>query len=204
MIRRTLFLVALAWILQAVLPATMARAAVGGASGIYLTAEDYKNTRLTGESDCSSPGHKVELHDLLHKSFIHVTHGGETRRYEKSQVYGFRSCSGRDYRFVDNAEYQILESREVSIYAHDVPARNPKDTSRGLATSRVYFFSVGPAGRVVPLTLANVKDAFPNAHAFHDAIDMTFRTDDELTQYDAFHSMFKINWLLMASAVTGR
>lgn len=174
------------------------------ATGVYLTAEDYKSARLTSESDCSSPGHKVELHDLLHKSFIHVTHDGEARRYEKSKVYGFSSCGGRDYRFVDNYEYEILESRGVSIYAHDVPARNPKDTSRGLATSRVYFFSVGAAGRVLPLTVSNVKTAFPNAHALHDAIDTTFHTDDDLTQYDTFHGMFKINRLLIASAATDR
>ena len=179
-----------------VLAGSLATAEAKSATGIYLTAEDYKNGRLATESDCDSPGHKVELHDILHKSFIDVTHGGETRRYEKSQVYGFRSCGGRDYRFVDNDEYQILESRDVSIYAREVPARNPKDTSRGLPTSRVHFFSVGASGQILPLTLQNLKRAFPNNHAFHDALDATFHTDDELTLYDTFHKMFKVNHLL--------
>jgi hypothetical protein len=188
----------------AIVVVNLGTAAAKDATGVYLTAEDYKNARLTSESDCSSPGHKVDLHDLLHKTFIHITHDGETRRYEKSHVYGFRSCAGRDYRFVDNYEYEVLESRGLSIYTHDVPARNPKDTSRGLATSRLYFFSVGAAGRVLPLTVSNLKRAFPNDHAFHDALDMTFHTDDELTQYDTFHSMFKVNRLLIAASATDR
>lgn len=166
------------------------------ATGIYLTAEDYKNGRLASESDCDSPGHKVELHDILRKPFIHVTHGGETRRYEKSQIYGFRSYGGRDYRFVGNDEYEILESKGVSIFALEVLARNPKDTSRGLATSRLYFFSVGAGGHVLPLTLQNLKQAFPDNHVFHDALDANFHTDNELTQFDTFHKMFKVNRLL--------
>ena len=188
----------------AVLVGGTATSAAKGATGIYLTAEDYSNARLASGSDCDSPGHKVDLHDVLHKSFIDVTHGGGTRRYEKSAVYGFRSCGGRDYRFVNNDEYQILESHGVSIYLHEVPARNPKETSRGLPTSRLYFFSVGNGGQVCPLTLQALKLAFPDNHAFHDALDMTFHTDDELTQYDAFHKMFKVNRLLTASTHTDR
>ena len=186
-------------VLATVLAGSLATSAAKSATGIYLTVDDYQTGRLTSQSDCDSPGHKVELHDILHKPFINVTHEGQTRQYEKNQVYGFRSCGGQDYRFVDNDEYQILENRDVSIYAREVPARNPKDTSRGLSTSRVYFFSVRAAGQVLPLTIQNLKRAFPNSHAFHDALDATFHTDDELVQYDTFHKMFKVNRLLIAS-----
>ena len=186
----------------AVMAVGVGRASAKNATGIYLTAEDFQNARLTSQSKCGSPGHKTELHDVLQKPYIEVTHEGETRRYEKSQIYGFRSCGGQDYRFVEKNEYEILESLGLAIYAHDVPARNPKDTSRGLATSREYFFSGGAGGSVLPLTIANVKKAFPDNHAFHDGLDMTFHTDDELSQYDTFHRMFKINRLLIASAAT--
>jgi hypothetical protein len=188
--------VALAAVIAVVNPAM---AVAKDATGIYLTAEDYKAARLTSESDCGSPGHKTELHDILRKPFIDVTHEGTSRRYEKRAIYGFRSCSGRDYRFVDNDEYEIVESKALSIYVHEVPARNPNDTSRDRATSRDYFFSVGAAGEVFPLTIANVRRAFPGNHAFHDALDATFHTDEDLTQYDTFHRMFKINRLLVAN-----
>jgi len=186
-------------LVAAFLAGSLPTAEAKSATGIYLTAEDYRNGRLTSESDCDSSGHKVELHDMLHKPFIHVTHEGATRRYEKSQIYGFRSCGSRDYRFVGNEEYEILESKDLSIYALEVPARNPKDTSRGLPTSRMYFFSVGAGKQVLPLTRRNLKQAFASNHAFHDTLDATFHTDDDLTQYDAFHKMFKVNRLLAAS-----
>lgn len=191
-------------LIAVVLASGVGTAAAKSATGIYLTADDYKNGHLTSESACDSPRHHVELHDILHKPFIEVTHKGDTRTYEKSEIYGFRSCGGRDYRFVGNEEYEILESREISIYIHEVPARNPKDTSRGLPTSRLYFFSVGSGGPVLPLTIQNVKEAFPNNHAFHDAVDSTFHIDDDLTQYDAFHRMFKVNRLLVAAAAAER
>ena len=134
-----------AWI-AVVLAGTVATAAAKSATGIYLTADDYKVRRLTSESVCGSPGHHVELHDIVHKPFIEVTHQGEVRRYEKSEIYGFQSCGGRDYRFVGNDEYEIGESKELSIFTHEVPARSPKDTSRALPISRLFFFSIGADG----------------------------------------------------------
>ena len=174
-----------------VLAGSLATAEAKSATGIYLTAEDYTKGRLASESDCDSAGHKVELHDLLGKPFIDVTHGGETRRYEKSEVYGFRSCGGREYRFVGKDEYEILESRDVSILSFEV--------RRGRYRSRRHFFSVAAGGPVLPLTLQNLKRAFPNNHAFHDALDATFHGDDQLAQFDTFHKMFKVNRLLAGS-----
>lgn len=171
-----------------------------GATGIYLTAEDYTTGQLASEGDCGARGHRVELHDVLGKSFIDVTHDGKTQKYEKRQLYGFRSCDGKDYRFVDNDEYEILESLGVSIYERELPTQSPKDAARGLPRGFRYFFSVGAGGQVVPLTVENLKRAFPDNHAFHDALDMMFHSNDDLTRYDTFHKMFKVNRLLTATA----
>jgi hypothetical protein len=186
-----------------ILIGSLAMAEAKSASGIYLTATAYTGGRLSSESDCGTPGHNVELHDLLHKSFIEVTHEGKSQRYEKRQVYGFRSCDGKDYRFVDNNEYQILDARDVSIYESAVPVENRKDAGDlNFPTNRAYFFSVGAGGPVLPLTLQNLKQAFPNNHAFHDALDMTFHADDDLAQFDTVHKMFKVNRLLVAPSNT--
>jgi len=156
------------------------------ATGIYLTAADYQNGRLSSESDCGAAGHKVELHDILHKPFIDVTHGSKTHRYLKSELYGFRTCDGREYRFVGNKEYQILEAKQVFIYSVDVPAREGQDLARDRATVREYFFSVGSCGPVLSLTRDNLKRAFPDNHKFHDAVGHMFASDKDLAQYDAF------------------
>ena len=187
-----------------VLVASLANASMNDASGIYLTAGDYQRGYLTAESDCKPPGHKIELHDVLNKPYIHVTHNGEKRRYAKSELYGFRTCDGRDYRFVANREYRILETKAVAIYSAQLPDKEGGDLAVGKQEVYEYFFSVGAAGQIVPLTRPNLKRAFPDNHGFHDALDQTFRADAELVQYDDFHKMFKVNRLLVATTSAGR
>jgi hypothetical protein len=98
----------------------------------------------------------------------------------------------RSFRVVGNQQYQILEAKGLFIYSADVLVR--KGT-----TDKAYFFSVGPNGEVLPLTIVNLKKAFPDNHRFHDNLDLMFRDDSQLTKYDNFHKMFKVNRLLNAS-----
>jgi hypothetical protein len=98
----------------------------------------------------------------------------------------------RPFRTVANHEYQILDAKDLYIYSTNVLVR--KGT-----TDKAYFFSVGPDGEVIPLSIVNLKKAFPDNHRFHDALDMVFRNDSQLTRYDDFHKMFKVNRLLIAS-----
>jgi hypothetical protein len=165
------------------------------ASGVYLTADDYNNGRLSFEGDCGSKAHKLELHDVLHKSYIHVTHGSEKQRYAKSDLFGFRACDGWDYRFALNLEYQILETRELYIYAREVYVSH----GRGRHTVRGYFFSTGAEGSVLALTRENLKKAFPANQRFHDALDAAFGAKQKLSEYDESQKMFKVSQLLIAS-----
>ena len=164
-------------------------------SGVYLTADDYKNGRLSFEGDCGSKGHKLELHDVLHKSYIHVTHETEKRRFAKNDLFGFRACDGHDYRFASNLEHQILETRELYIYAREVPVSH----GRGVHTVRGYFFSAGAEGSVLALTRENLKKAFPGNQRFHDALDAAFGAGQKLSEYDESQKMFKVNRLLIDS-----
>ena len=113
-----------------------------GSSGIYMTASAYQSGVLTAEGRCDSKGHELELHDVLNKTYIHVTHGSETRRYEKRDIFGFRSCEGLDYRFVENREYQILEAKGIYIYLVKVRMPNAPGARASWLKSE-YHFSVG-------------------------------------------------------------
>jgi len=172
-------------------PATLALA-TSETSGIYLTAADYRDGRLALEGDCGSKTHKLSLHDVLNKPYVDVTHESEKRRYPKSDLFGFRACDGRDYRFASNLQYQILESRELYIYARGIPVNYGK----GYRTIQEYYFSVGPEGHILALTLENLKQALPNNHRFHDSLDATFGPGREPWEYGEFHRMFKVNRLL--------
>jgi hypothetical protein len=95
-------------------------------------------------------------------------------------------------RTIGNDRYQILESKALYIYTLNTIVRKG-------ALERTWFFSVGPNGNVQPLTVLNLKNAFPDNHGFHDLLDMAFKHDSDLTKYDDFHKMFKVNRLLAAS-----
>ncbi len=164
-------------------------------SGVYLTAANFKNGQVSFEGDCGSKTHKLELHDVLHKSYVHVTHGTEKHRFAKSDLFGFRACDGRDYRFASNLEYHILEAKELYVYSREVPVSH----GRGIHTVRGYFFSAGPEGTVLALTLENLKQAFPGNHRFHDALDAMVGAGQQLAEYDESQKMFRVNRLLVAS-----
>ena len=164
-------------------------------SGVYLTAADYEATQLSFQGVCGSGAHKLELHDVLNKPYVDVTHDHEKRRYPKTDLFGFRACDGRDYRFGGNLEYQILEAKALYIYARETSEARGKTFN----TRRDYYFSVGPEGKIMALTLDNLKRAFPDNHRFHDSLDMMFAAGQDLAAYDEFHRMFKVNRLLIAS-----
>ena len=164
-----------------------------------MTASDYQNGILTAEGRCDSKGHELELHDVLNKTYIHVTHGSETRRYEKNEIFGFRSCEGLDYRFVGNREYQILEAKGIYIYLVKVRMPNAPGARASWLKSE-YHFSVGPEKPVLLLTVDNLKHAFPDNRRFHDSLEQTFGSGEKLAQYDEVHKMFRVNWLLVASS----
>ena len=159
--------------------------------GVYLTAEDYMNGKLTMAGERGS-GHKLEVHNLTSKPYIHVTQGTQKREFQKSSIYGFRDYDGRSFRFVGNDVYEIRDAGRMFIYGAERLVRKG-------AVEKAYFFSVGATGEVQPLTLINVKKAFPVNHRFHDSLDAAFKTDSELIQFDSFHKMYKVNRLLMAN-----
>jgi hypothetical protein len=172
------------------------QAATPKTSGVYLTAADYENGTLSFEGECKSETHRLELHDVLNKPYIDVTHESEKRRYSKSDLFGFRSCDGRDYRFSSNLEYQILESKDLYIYAHDEQVTYGKGMPHLI---RSYFFSVGAVGPILSLTLQHLKQALPDNHRFHDLLDANFGAGQKIEQYDDFHKTFKVNRLLISS-----
>jgi hypothetical protein len=102
------------------------------------------------------------------------------------------SADVRSFRTIGSERYEILEARDLVIYSTDVIVRKG-------ALEKEYFFSVGLGGEIVPLTILNLKNAFPNNHAFHDSLDMVFKNNSQLTKYDDFHKMYKVNRLLAAS-----
>lgn len=163
-------------------------------SGIYKTAEDFQNRKLSYAINYKTEKHRINDNLLFNESGIKVRHQGMLYSMKKKETYGYRDTKGIDYRFMDNKAYKILNSnRSLNLYVFQSLSNPNKGTAVYIPR---YYFSKDLTSAPQSLTKENVKSAYPNNHKFHDAIDASFTDDKELAQYDSFHKMYKLNHIL--------
>lgn len=162
-------------------------------SGLYLTAEDYQNGKLTLPNTYGK-SLKIRLKDFWGSRYLEVEHEGQKYRFHKDSIYAYQDDKGKVFRFFKNYsnEYRLLENKSLVIYSMD------ETDTRGKGIKRVtlYFFSTSLKESIVPLTMENVKNAFPENHRLHDELDKYFKKDGELAEYDNRHKAFRINHIL--------
>jgi len=164
-------------------------------SGIYKTTGDFTAKKLSLAINCKSESHKIKINDIFSQDHITVVHDGKSYDFKKSDIYGYKLCNGETYRFSANKDYLVLNPNEM-ILLYKVEVLQNKATAPKVYT---YYFSKDAAAPMQDLTKGNLKAAFPANHKFHDELDANFKTDSELTAYDSFHKMYKINHILMMS-----
>lgn len=166
-------------------------------SGIYKTASDFRQNKLSYAINYKTEKHKIKDNILFHGSEIKVVHEGQTYKLDKNSTYGYKSTQGEVFRFVDNNEYKVLNPGESPmLYAYKHPTSATKGNFHYVSD---YYFSTDASSVPQPLTKENLKAAFPNNHKFHDALEANFKNDADLASYDSFHKMYKVNHLLEVS-----
>lgn len=164
-------------------------------SGIYKTAEDFQNRKLSYAINYKTEKHKIKDNILFNADKIVVKHKGETYMLVKRETYGFKNTRGIVFRFVDSKDYKVLNTGEpILIYVYDNTVHSGKNASNK-PYQWEYYFSKDAISPPQSLTLPNVKAIFPENHKFHDALDAQFKSDKELYAYDSFHKMYKLNWI---------
>lgn len=163
-------------------------------SGVYKTYGDYKNQKMAYAIDCKKEKHKIKLNEFPKKSFVTVIHDGMPHQIPKDSVFGYQLCDGSFVRFVDNTDYHMVEKGDVWLYKK-LMVKAPK----GQPEPNLNFFTVPGEDKPMPLTMENLKKAFPENHKFHDELTAQFKNDKELMAYDSFHKKTKVNHLLEMS-----
>ena len=167
-------------------------------SGIYFTANDYVKHKLSFAINCNVQKHKIKSDMIFNPKEMSIKHADSTYTYPKDSVYGVRYCDGSFVRLYNNSEYPLINPNEtVMIYKVTSGPGNKSSPS----TAR-YYFSKNEKGKILELTINNIKSVFPDNHKFHDLIDMEFHSNSELTAYDEFHKTMKINRVLKKSLET--
>ena len=164
-------------------------------SGVYFKADDFVKHKLSFASDCKTQKQKIIFEVMFHPKEIIVKHNGKTYKYSKDSVYAVRNCDGSILRIFDNSEFPMLNPSE-SIMLYRITSGGG---GKGGSSITNYFFSKDPKSRMHDLTLLNLKKAYHDNPKFLDALDIEFKSDEELSAYDSYNKMYKLNYVYTTS-----
>lgn len=167
-------------------------------SGIYFTANDYINHKLSYEINCKTEKHTINPDNIFQGKYVIIKHQGIKHKHLKDSVYAVKYCDESTTRIINGREYPLLNPGEQIMVYKMVSEPSGKQQS----VKTVYYFSKDAQSNIQELTIYNIKAAFPDNHKFHDLVDMEFHSNDELTAYDSFHKIMKINRVFQNSHET--
>ena len=161
-------------------------------SGVYKSFSDFQAKKLDLAVDVTKTKHKIKVHDFFNKTEIDVIHNDTKYTFKKKDIYGIRDMKGNDYRFYNDLEYQIVQVDTIYIYTKSKDINSSNGKSRQTKRVTEFFFSKTGESDIVSLTAENLKKAFPDNHKMHDALDMMFKNNNDLAEYDKFHKSYKV------------
>jgi hypothetical protein len=162
-------------------------------AGVYKSAIDFKNNKLDYKVDCLKGKFRIHFVDFYGASpIVVIRESGAKYKLKGSEVYGFRNCEGKIFRYYRHGTYQLAEAGNVYIYTRE---RNVAQ-SKGFITTVDYFFSTSADGEIMPLHKAALEKAYSYNEGFLARLQY-FR--GSVTDYDEVHHMFCINYLFTSS-----
>lgn len=160
-------------------------------SGVYITAKDYKKNKLNVEADCVNDKNKFEKNDYFWTSTFVVIHKGKRVTYQKKDIYAYRDCNNKIWRFYKDQAYQIMEAKAIYIYTTQKTVLNDVVVEK----DPVVYFSFGPEAEIKELTIANLKLVFTENWIFLNLVQIEPDPERSVRAYDADHKMYRVNYL---------
>lgn len=163
------------------------------APGVYITAHDFATGQKALVDSNTQGKQKIKKHYIFNRDYIDVVLGETQVRYHKDSIYAYEDNDGSVYRFYgeNHDEYKILEAGAIILYMteeRDFASKHYKPVIS-------YFFSTGYNSKIIPLSLKNIKTAFPDDFILHHYLDMEF-ISKEIHAYDEAKKMHLINYLI--------
>jgi hypothetical protein len=157
--------------------------------GIYRTQADFDQHHLEFSAPSTSRKVHIHIHDFLGAPNVTVDSGGQKYYILKLELFGYRE-NKKDFRFFQDQAYEILDTVGFYLYAKSALQKN-----KGSAVVTQYYFSKSGSDSILPLTIDNLKQAFPDKGAFRYALDCQFGRDSRLLEYDNQLHTYKLKQL---------
>jgi hypothetical protein len=100
-------------------------------------------------------------------------------------------------RVFENKNYQVLDSTGFYIYSRYEPQEVNK--GKGLIMETEYFFSKNGNSNIKQLTIRNIENEFSENVRFRYLLEEEFCRDNELTAYDKYLHVYKLEYLYRES-----
>jgi hypothetical protein len=166
-------------------------------TGIYSSYADFASGRLTWAAGCNNGKDKLHINSFLGSPKGYVLLNGEKHVFYKNQVYGYHDCTNHDFRFYNNDIYQLVDTAGFYIYYRYQTETGP--SGKGNIKADRYYFSVKGDAAIEPLTITNLKKAYPGNLRFYNEIDVLAQSGGGLMAYDHQAKMYKIKCLFSQS-----
>jgi hypothetical protein len=158
---------------------------------LYKTETEFSNANPSFDFECKSKD-RIFLNDFFIKNYVTVRKGDSIYKFSKSNLYGYQTCNGKVYRFLNRKELLLMNNNEdILIYRHQVA----KQTS-GRTNVTNYYFSIGKKGKILKLTFKNLKEIFADNTVFLSFLESEFKYNTDLAGYDEELKKYKINVFL--------
>lgn len=163
--------------------------------GLYQSTDDFTNNMLSFTKKRSGYA-KITSGLQSNKSFIKVKYNDSIYIFKKENLFGYMDKEGLCYRLYQNTAFNILNPNEkILVYKKEFNVGTPKYPN--IFTG--YYFSKTPGSEIQELTLNNLLSAFTSDSSFTNLIELHFKSDKELTEFDNYHGIYKLNRLLEIS-----
>jgi hypothetical protein len=158
--------------------------------GVYLTAKDFTNSKISFVNDQLNNKYKVRLHEFFNSLKITIIKGDSVIKLNKESVFGYRDKKNNCYRFYNKAEYQIINpSEKILLYGKSELEGGFRNTHRVMH----YFFSENAGSPIYALSKWNLKAVFYKEVSFLEMLDVYFDSDNQLTAYDSINKIYTLN-----------
>ncbi|MBC7410843.1 MAG: hypothetical protein H7331_00120 [Bacteroidia bacterium] len=158
--------------------------------GIYVTAADYSLGKLSYQST-HNKFCKLRVHELTRTATIKLISKDTAITLLKNNVFGYRDNQKINYRFYNNKSYEMVSnSKSIMLYKTTLLTGN-----KGAETIDKFFFSITTNSPLYALTIQNLKNEFANNTSFIAALDLYFKTNNELLNYDTFHKQYTLHYV---------
>ena len=163
-------------------------------AGIYLSAKDFSEHKIAFASTHENK-YIIRLNIFFNNSIIKIISKNKVYKLQKDSVFGYTDNTGISYRLYKRNIYTILNSdTNLIVYKTlNTPA------SKYVKADYTYYFSRNVNTEIKDLTLKNIEFAYQENKQFILFLELYFKNDEELIEFDQLHNTHKLNRLLQLS-----